>query len=341
MDIDEFRKEFLSEVDVWASADSNFRHSSFVDVCVHYLEDAGEVSDFEPCYYRGVSARKRNVGIDGYAFDRADGSVRLFLADPCGREEMTLIQTEAKALFGKLRTFVEDAMDGILEEIIDDNNPARALADDLRNRGQNIARIRAYLLTDATLSTRVRDWPEGEVNGVPIEFHIWDIARFFRAYSSRSGQDELLIDLRRSEGGLPCLEASTEGGTYLSYLCVIPGQLLADIYDEFGSRLLEGNVRAFLSTKGKVNKGIRNTVLHKPEMFFAYNNGIAATASTVELTRTAEGLRIASISDFQIVNGGQTTASLAAARRSFPAALIAKTRLATPTSLRTTSFIGA
>ena len=315
MDIEDFRKELISEVDVWATADSNFRHSSFVDVCIHYLEEAGEVCDFEPCYYRGVSARRRNVGIDGYAFDRADGSLRIFLADLCGSGQATLTQTAAKSLFGKLRAFVEDAVNGALDDIIDENHPARALADDLQNRGANIARIRAYLLTDATLSTRVRDWPEGEIGGVPIEFHIWDISRFFRAHSSRSGQDELLVDLRRSDGGLLCLQASEEGGSYLSYLCVIPGELLADIYDEYGSRLLEGNVRAFLSTKGKVNKGIRNTVLHNPEMFFAYNNGIAATASAVDLTETAQGVRLATVTDLQIVNGGQTTASLSTSRR--------------------------
>ena len=43
-------------------------------------------------------------------------------------------------------------------------------------------------------------------------------------------------------------------------------------------------------------------------MFLAYNNGIAATADHIELDRT--GHYIKSISNLQIVNGGQTTASI-------------------------------
>ena len=166
MDIATFREEFLSEVDVWAVADHNFRHSSFVDLCIRYLEDAGEVADFQSCYYRGVS-RRRNVGVDGYSFDRADGSVRLFLANPAYAEGATLTQTDAKGHFGKIRAFVEDSVNGRLDEILDENSPARALADDLRNSWKQIARLRVYLLTDATLSQKVRDWPEGDVNGIP------------------------------------------------------------------------------------------------------------------------------------------------------------------------------
>ena len=70
---------------------------------------------------------------------------------------------------------------------------------------------------------------------------------------------------------------------YSSYLGVIPGTVLADIYDKYGSKLLEGNVRSFLSTKVAVNKKIRGTILNNPQMFFAFNNGISATAMDVEI----------------------------------------------------------
>jgi hypothetical protein len=315
MDLEEFRQDFHSQVNVWATADENFQHAAFVDVAVRYLEDAGEVSDFQTCYYRGTS-RRRNIGVDGYAFDNADSSIRLFLADPTELGEATLTQTDAKAQFSKVRAFAEDSLSGRLEDTIDDNSPARQLADELSSRRADLSRIRVYLLTDATLSVRVKDWPEGEVGGIPIEFHIWDLNRFYRVHASQSGQDEIEIDFSAMEGGgIPCLEASNEDSPYSSYLCVLPGPVLADIYDLYGSRLLEGNVRSFLNNKGRTNKGIRNTVVHQPEMFFAYNNGIAATASRVGLVEDGAGLRLVSIADLQIVNGGQTTASLSSARR--------------------------
>ncbi len=96
----------------------------------------------------------------------------------------------------------------------------------------------------------------------------------------------------------------------------MPGETLADIYIRHGSRLLEGNVRTFLGRRGNINKGIANTLAKEAGHFFAYNNGIAATASAVTIVDGVGHTRlITGITDLQIVNGAQTTASLAALRR--------------------------
>ena len=106
---------------------------------------------------------------------------------------------------------------------------------------------------------------------------------------------------------------ASETNDYKAYLCNIPGIVLATLYNKYGGRLLEGNVRSFLQVRGKVNKGIRATILNEPDKFFAYNNGIAATAYDVK-RETIDGMQyITEISSLQIVNGGQTTASLATA----------------------------
>jgi len=188
------------------------------------------------------------------------------------------------------------------------------LAHLLYERRKSIVRLRLYLVTDGVLSTRVRDWPEGEVGGIPTESHIWDINRFHQVQESKSGRDELEVDFTTIvKGGLPCLPASVPSDEYRAYLCVIPGNVLAEIYDTYGSRLLEGNVRSFLGTRERINKAIRKTVGLEPTMFFAYNNGIAATASAATVVNGSNGLHLTKVTDLQIVNGGQTTASLAAA----------------------------
>jgi len=110
-------------------------------------------------------------------------------------------------------------------------------------------------------------------------------------------------------------------GDYMSYLAVIPARILADIYQDYGTRLLEQNVRTFLQFRGDINKGIRDTILKKPHMFMAYNNGIPATAESVQLTEDQK--EILSIKDFQIVNGGQTTASIFQTRKRFKTASLA------------------
>lgn len=95
---------------------------------------------------------------------------------------------------------------------------------------------------------------------------------------------------------------------------ICPGDILADLYNDYGAKLLEQNVRSFLQAKGGVNKGIRNTILKEPEYFFCYNNGITATASDVEVLIKEGRTYISKVVDLQIVNGGQTTASLAKAK---------------------------
>jgi hypothetical protein len=315
MTLDEFRDELVQSVRARAVADANFELSAFLDVAVDTLVDAGEIADFEPCHFRGTGQRKRSLAVDGYAIDGADDSFRFVVADWTGHEELrTLTQSDAKSLLGRVRAFVEEARSGNLTEHVDIATEVYGLARAIQQARNSVSRYRIYLVTDARLSERVKDWPEGEIDGAPVEFHIWDVGRMHRVAESATGRDELEVDFtKHHRGGIPCLAAGVESDDYRAFLCVMPGQVLGDLYNEYGSRLLEGNVRSFLSAKGKVNKGIRKTLLEEPRMFFAYNNGIAATATEAVVKQATGGLRLVSTTDLQIVNGGQTTASLAAA----------------------------
>lgn len=290
----------------------------FVAVVGRLLEEAEEFVDFMPCPFRGTGARRRSLGVDGYAFDDADGSLRVLITSFLGgAAPETITQTSAKAEFSKLTGFIEEAVAGTNDESLPtEDHPAADFADLLQTHLSGLSRLRLYIATDAQLSDRIKDWPEGEIAGIPVEFHIWDIGRLYSAVSSRSGREAVIVDFGSIvDGGVPCLHASLNQSRYSGYLCVIPGTTLAMIYDTYGSRLLEGNVRSFLGKTGKVNKAIRETILKSPEMFFAFNNGIAATATSVEVLPTPSGPRLIRATDLQIVNGGQTTASLAFARR--------------------------
>jgi hypothetical protein len=313
MDVMEYRNDFLEQVRVRASAQANFSRAAFVEYCAELLSDAEELTDFESCYFRGTGARNRNLEVDGFASDEVDGSLRLLITSfEGGPEPNTLTQTQAKSVFARLTAFCEESLAGKLQHDIEESAPGHSLALSLYEQRTSITRLRMYLLTDGVLSTRVRDWPEQALHNIPTEFHIWDINRFQQVQESATGRDELEVDFTGIvPGGLPCLPASVETDDYRAYLCVIPGKLLATIYDEYGSRLLEGNVRSFLGTRGRINKAIRKTVTTEPKMFFAYNNGIATTSSAAEVINTESGLRLTKVTDLQIVNGGQTTATLA------------------------------
>ena len=313
--LDDYRKQFLADLRARASVAANFTHNEFVDVCADMLSDAEEISDFEACYYRGTGAKNRALAIDGLALDDIDSSIRLVVASFSGEEEIqTITQQQARTSFARLTAFCEDAFSGRLLDEVDESSPAHSAALTLQQRRKQVSRLRLYIITDSALSTRVKDWPEGEIAGIPTEFHTWDMNRFHQVSESKTGRDELTVALTTIvPGGLPCLAASVDAENYRAFLCVIPGTALADIYQQHGSRLLEGNVRSYLGTRGKINKMIRKTVVTEPTMFFAYNNGISATATRAVVQQQADGLRLLEVTDLQIVNGGQTTATLASA----------------------------
>lgn len=314
-DIYDFRNGVISQA--FAEFGNGDAHSGFAAVAGRMLEETEEVVDFMACPFRGSGTRRRNLGVDGYAFDEADGSLRIAIADFAGEVlPSSVTPTSAKSEFSKLTAFIEEALAHNDDHLPADEDPASDFAEMLWSHRESISRFRLYLLTDGLLSDRIHDWPDGAIAGIPTEFHIWDIARFHSALSSRSGREPLTVDFSQiSQDGIPCLQASLNQSTYCGYLCVIPGDALANLYDTYGSRLLEGNVRSFLGKAGKVNKAIRETILRSPEMFFAFNNGIAATATSVKVESGAEGPRLLEAKDLQIVNGGQTTASLMFSKR--------------------------
>ena len=272
--------------------------------------------DFQSCHFEGVGTRKRKLEVNGYSFDDVDGSMSLVIVDFSNDDDIRTIGiVDVRKSFASLTAFIEEALAGNLTNgTIDEAQPGYGLASELMRLHPKILRFRFYLATEAKLSARSQEWSESEISDIPVEFQIWDIERLCRSSESLSGRIPLEISF--SDGdlrGIPYLKSTIHEGGYQSYLCMISGSTLAGLYEKHGSRLLEGNVRSFLSTKGKVNTGIQETIRTCPEMFFAYNNGIAATAEEVFFDEKSGGMSGAI--NLQIVNGGQTTASLATAAR--------------------------
>ena len=166
-----------------------------------------------------------------------------------------------------------------------------------------------------------------EINGIDVFVHTWDVSRLFKINESNSVHEPIEIEFEKfSEdgNGLQCLQVPSIDEMYDCYLAIIPGEILARLYKEFSNELLESNVRAFLGQAGKYNKGIRDTIRFKPQMFLPYNNGITATAESVETKILDNQLVITKLNDFQIVNGGQTTASLYHTQKKFKDADLSK-----------------
>lgn len=179
-----------------------------------------------------------------------------------------------------------------------------------------ISQIRLHYLTDSEIS--LREEPEiKSPEGLDLQIHTWDVVRLSRAQDSSAKQDGIEIDLVKRFGrGLPCLAMPGNSEEYSGYLAILPGEWLAALYDEYGGRLMELNVRSFLQQKGKVNRGIRKTILNEPTRFLAYNNGISATVESLDLEKSASGQDVITfMRGLQVVNGGQTVASIHRAKK--------------------------
>lgn len=316
MDSQEFKKEFLESAKAAASVTGEGSCASFVDNMAQYLIDTEVLPEFYPAFYKGQKGNHK-YRVDGYVLDEFDYTMNVVVADYSGLfEDRTLTNTNAKNIFKQLRYFIEIATNSDLYREIEISTPCSDLIDMLRTMKDKIRKYRLFIFTDADMSTAIKTVDIDDFNGIPVEGQIWDVDRLFRVCCSEQGRQVIEIDFTEyCKEGIPCLEASSAmTKQYSSYLGVIPGCVLADIYDKYGSKLLEGNVRSFLSTKVAVNKKIRTTILNSPEMFFAFNNGISATAMDVQIEATKQGKFIKYVRDFQIINGGQTTASISNAR---------------------------
>ncbi len=316
MDSAEFKKDFLESIKTAAAVTGEGSCAAFVDNVAQYLIDAEVLSDFTPSFYTGRLGRSI-YRVDGYVFDEFDNTMNLIIANFDGNDlARRLTNTVATHDFGELIIFLKAALTTNLYREIEMSTPCADLVDFLRLNEKNIRKYRMLIFTDADMSTSIKTVEIEDYNGIPVEGQIWDIDRLFRVCCSEQGRQIIEINFKDYCGeGIPCLEASSAAtDQYKSYLGVIPGSVLADIYDKYGSKLLEGNVRSFLSTKVAVNKKIRTTILNMPQMFFAFNNGISATAMEVVIENTDHGRFITFARDFQIINGGQTTASISNAR---------------------------
>ena len=308
MNIDEFAEEFRQEVLSRCNEDESghFREDKFTEVMIEYLTQANEVDEGEVCYHKNNA---RGEKLNGFSLSGDGECADLFVSCYHGTVPPESVpNSEVSTHFRWLRRFFEAALGGSHRNM-EESSPVYDVAQQLHAQRDDLTKARFFLLTDG-IARSAESEPE-VVDGIEIRHHIWDIEKLRRFITSRMQREAIEIDFATDFGGsVPCLEAGDGTGEYRTFLTFFPGTLLAALYGEYGPRLLERNVRSFLQAKGKINKSIRKTILDEPERFLAYNNGISATAETIELDPGKGVPSLRRARDFQIVNGGQTTASI-------------------------------
>jgi hypothetical protein len=285
--------------------DESFREEEFTQLVLEHLTEAGELNDGNVCFHLA-----HGMKVNGYSINDEHDGLDLFVSIYKQQvPPLTVPKSEVDSAFKRLQNFLRRSL-GDYYRMLEEASPASDMAKLIFELRGQLQRVRLYVFTDGVTGTTVRR--DVKIENINCSLHVWDIERLYRCVTSGQEREAITIDLEHVYGGsVPCLPMPSSISDYDACLVIFPGQVLYKIYEDHGARLLERNVRSFLQVKGGINKGIRDTILKHPGRFLAYNNGISATAEKVEFVDLPGGGRgIARIHDLQIVNGGQTTASL-------------------------------
>ena len=315
MTLDEFLAQTNRDVRAQAaemtSVDSRLRtETAFTDVVMQHMAEIGMT--FEP----QLLNFERRIGnatlrLSGFSISDDAEQLDLFVSLYDGVDDVqTIPDSDVKAAAEQCLRLLARTVEGRLAETTETSDPAYEFIVTVGDCYSSLEQIRVYILTDRVAKSKT--FRPREIAGRSVRLEVVDIERLFRHWSEGKPRDELVVNFEEICGGpLPCVYVPGEHEDYDYALTAIPGAALRLVYERYGARLLEANVRSFLSQTGKVNRGMRDTLRDAPERFMAYNNGIVIVADDAALARAADGsVGIASLSGMQIVNGGQTTASI-------------------------------
>ncbi|MFD9258005.1 AIPR family protein [Streptomyces sp. NPDC059538] len=298
----DYARTLVNEIQTRAEAEDGSIPKTFTRRVLEMLEEGGFVSNTTVAYHEG-----RGVMIFGFGYSDDRTILDLYTADFNLTPTATrLTKAGTERQFRRLHAFLRKI--GSIQPHFDPTDEVHQLCEGVEKVLVDASKIRLFFFANYESAARSAPEPE-KIDGFTVEHHLWDLGRLYRHETSGTGGEPIVVDF---DPPLPCLSVQSGVSDLSVTLAVVPGQHLAELYEEHRTRLLELNVRAYLQARGKVNGGIRTTLREEPELFLAYNNGITATALEAEFVEDIHGNRVAirKLTGLQIVNGGQTTATL-------------------------------
>lgn len=317
-DLQDFHQQLIADIQGDADALGRVTAEAFFEQTGTYLTEAGETEEANWSYYVDDPISPK-VQVHGYGGDPRDanGILSLIICDfQVGPTVRTSNADHVKKLFKRLSDFLKVARKRSFRESLEETSPGYGLSDLIATTWTDVEKIKLVVVTNAEFRAKSDGVPAGTIDDKEVTYSVWDLKRLSRYVEQGLTRQSSEVDFVKDfGGGVPVLRASAGEDALETYIAVIPGEQLAKIYDRWGPKLLESNVRSFLQARGAVNRGMRDTISKSPSMFLAYNNGLSATADAIEIEQTPAGLSMIRAENLQIVNGGQTTASIHAARK--------------------------
>lgn len=325
IELNKFYSSLMQDIVVTQSTNDEGAISEqvFTQYAADLLASVGESENVVVKYDEKGLGTPRQHKINAYAISENYETVDLFITIYNGTDEITKISSQEietaskrilnffrKAIYSledeKVKYFKGEYADEIeVTSEIFQFAYTLAKSQDIK---ENLVRVNAFIITNGLYKG---DFPANTtIAGYNFYYKVFDVESLYNISEKSHMPND--IDFKSYGFTIPCIPSPAITEDYQSYLAIIPGEALAVIYEKYGARLLEQNIRSFLQVGSKktVNYGIRRTIIENPEMFLAYNNGLTTTADDIIFERDDTSLNIISVKDFQIVNGGQTTASI-------------------------------
>ena len=323
--IEELKSDIASLV--YSEEQGTSFEDKFTEYCIEVFESIGKtegarvLSYIHPNSQGGIDWKINGYCLkDSFKDDNNKeyySTLDLFITFCKNTYDYNITKDDYTKTLNQIKRFINGALKRHIDYIDPSHTELNQLLQIVGRQGKNFDRINVYFLING-FSNHEKE--KLEINDIDVFVHTWDLERLFKLNASNSTHEPIEIDFETfipEIKGLQCLQVPNIDEMYDCYLAIVPGEVLSKLYKEFSNELLESNVRAFLGQIGKFNKGIRATIRFKPQMFLPYNNGITATAENVETKIIDNKTLITKLNDFQIVNGGQTTASLYHTQKKF------------------------
>lgn len=339
MEIEEYlkyRKDLLNES---KDEEGFISESSFLSCVLPSMLDAKLIDseDFNEAYYL---YKPEKLKINGYSVNESGERLQLYIVNEesigLGGDNSNIqitLKPYYESHFNRTVKFIQSALNGKLTDELQDSDGIKVLATQISSAEalDQYDVIQIFLISaTATVENRgATPQPkqmEFENEKLKVTFSknrvntskeiivikkLIDLNFLYNVLISQGNREPLTVDFEKLFNfQIEAIKAADEE-YFESYLCVLPGNVVSDLYKEFSTRMLEKNVRSFLQFPKKgVNSGMKDTIIDYPEKFIAFNNGLTITSTGKEVTEIGGRFYIKSLTDFQIVNGGQTTATI-------------------------------
>lgn len=307
----DFYMELLDETISYSKDHSVGTLLAFDNVFVSYLQEAG-VTNLADCEIVNFKKTADKIRLDGYSYSDYFHSLTLLISDFNQKPKIEKLgKTDIDKILKQAVKFYRSCKTEYFEESEESGEGYKAY-EYIKQYSEETEVVNIILITNNEAVLYV---PKDMVVGkTTIKFDVWDIERLYQCLFQNVQAAQIVIRLKsKYSKPLHLIKVADENPAYDCYIGVISCELLAKIYKDEGQKLIERNVRSFLQATGKINRGIKDTLSSEPHMFMAYNNGISTIAESIEIDEeksTSELAVITVLNGWQIVNGGQTTASV-------------------------------